>query len=142
MEVRRIRDGAELKAALDLREAVYVVEQGVSVEGDRDGRDDEAIQLVAVADDGAVAGTCRILVEDGAARFGRLAVRRDARRGGLGAALLDAALREAQAAGARTMVLHAQTGALGLYERAGFTPFGERFMEEGIEHQGMERALA
>ena len=52
-----------------------------------------------------------------------------------------ARVREARAAGARRIGLHAQTDALGLYERAGFTPYGERFEEEGIEHLGMEKRL-
>ena len=29
-----------------------------------------------------------------------------------------------------------------LYERAGYTPYGDRFDEEGIEHLGMEKHLA
>jgi predicted GNAT family N-acyltransferase len=45
------------------------------------------------------------------------------------------------AAGAIRIGMHAQTGALALYERAGFTPYGERFDEEGIEHLGMEKHL-
>lgn len=141
IEVRRVRDEAELAAALALREEVFVVEQGVTVAGDRDGRDHEALQLIALGEDGAVAGTCRLLIEDGHARFGRLAVRAAARGRGIGAALLAEAEREARAAGAHRMGLHAQTDALSLYERAGFEPYGERFMEEGIEHLGMEKRL-
>jgi predicted GNAT family N-acyltransferase len=60
-EVRRARDRLELDAALALREEVFVIEQGVTPEGDRDGRDDEAIQLVACDEEGAVVGTCRVL---------------------------------------------------------------------------------
>jgi ElaA protein len=74
-------------------------------------------------------------------RFGRLCVRRDHRRQGLAGALLAEAEREARAAGCTSMGLHAQTDALGLYVAAGYTERGERFMEEGIEHQGMERDL-
>lgn len=141
-EVRRARDAAELQAALDLREAVFIVEQGVSVEGDRDGRDDEAVQLVAVEEDGTVVGTCRVLVEGPEARFGRLAVRRDLRGRGIAARLLDHAEREAAASGAESMELHAQVDALALYERAGFAPRGPRFTEEGIEHQAFGKRLA
>lgn len=142
-EVRRVRDRAELDAALALREQVFVVEQGVTPEGDRDGRDEEAIQLVVEGDDGTLVGTCRVLVEpDGVARFGRLAVMASHRRRGIAAALLAEAEREARAAGARTMRLHAQTDALKLYENAGYEPRGERFVDEGIEHLTMEKALA
>jgi ElaA protein len=145
IEVRRARDRAELDAALTLREAVFAVEQGVPAAADRDGRDGDAVHLVAVDGDGGVIGTCRLLVDDrpgGTARFGRLCVHRDARRRGVAATLLAAAEREARAAGAGRIGLHAQTSAVRLYLDAGYTAYGERFDEEGIEHVGMEKRLA
>jgi predicted GNAT family N-acyltransferase len=140
--VRRPRDEQELAAALALREAVFCGEQGVTFEADRDGLDDEALQLVALDDGGEVIGTCRLLIEPGGtARFGRLCVHASARGTGVGGALLAAAEREARAARARRIGMHAQTGALGLYRRAGFRTYGEPFDEEGIEHVGMEKNL-
>ena len=140
MEIRRPRDEHELAAALALREEVYVREQGVPLEADLDGLDDEALHLVAV--DGEIVGTCRILIEPGGtARFGRLCVRANARGRGIAAALLRAAEDEARAAGAVRIGMHAQTDAMRLYERAGYSPYGERFDEEGIEHLGMEKHL-
>ena len=101
VDVRRPRDEEELAAALALREEVFCGEQGVTFEGDRDGRDDEALHLVAV-DDGVVIGTCRMLIEPGGtAKFGRLCVRASARGAGVAAQLLAAAEEEARAAGAR-----------------------------------------
>ena len=142
MEIRRPRDERELAAALALREEVFCGEQGVTLAGDRDGRDDEAVQLIAVEGD-ELLGTCRLLIEPGGtAKFGRLCVRSGARHRGIAAALLAAAEEEARAVGARRIGMHAQTDALPLYERAGFTPYGERFAEEGIEHLGMEKHLA
>jgi predicted GNAT family N-acyltransferase len=139
--VRRPSDEQELAAALALREQVFCGEQGVTFAADRDGLDDEALHLVAVAD-GEVIGTCRMLIEPGGtARFGRLCVRTSARGTGVGAKLLEEAEREARGADARRIGMHAQTGALGLYRRAGFQPYGERFDEEGIEHVGMEKDL-
>ena len=140
VEVRRARDEQELAAALALREEVFIGEQGVTVAADRDGLDPEAVHLVAVED--GVLGTCRMLVKPGGtARFGRLCVRASARGRGIAAALLSAAEAEARAAGAIRIGMHAQTDALPLYERAGFTPYGDRFDEEGIEHLGMEKHL-
>jgi len=140
VEVRRPRDEEELAAALALREAVFAGEQGVTVAADRDGRDPEALHLVAVDDE--ILGTCRMLIEPGGtARFGRLCVRAGARGRGVAAALLEAAEREARAAGAVRIGMHAQTDALPLYERAGYTAYGDRFDEEGIEHLGMEKHL-
>jgi predicted GNAT family N-acyltransferase len=40
------------------------------------------------------------------------------------------------------MVLDAQTAAMGLYERMGYTSRGGVFLDAGIEHMTMEKALA
>jgi predicted GNAT family N-acyltransferase len=142
-EVRAARDRAEVAAALALREEVFCGEQGVPLEADLDGLDDAAIHVVAVEPQtGAVIATCRVVLDPPElARFGRLCVRRDARRRGLASALLAEAERQASAAGAERMILHAQTSALELYRRAGYASEGEPFDEEGIEHLRMARAL-
>jgi predicted GNAT family N-acyltransferase len=140
VEVREARDEAELAAALKLREDVFCDEQGVPLEADLDGLDDGALHVVAI-DDGELVGTCRVVLEGTEARFGRLCVRRDARGRGLARALLDQAEVRARAAGAQRMALHAQTGALALYRRAGYESEGEPFDEEGIEHVRMSRSL-
>jgi putative N-acetyltransferase (TIGR04045 family) len=142
VEVRLARDAAEVAAALELREDVFCDEQGVPLEADRDGLDDRALHVVALNDAGELVGTCRVLLDaDAGARFGRLCVRRDARRRGLASALLEEAERQARAAGADRMTLHAQTGALDLYRRTGYASEGDPFDEEGIEHQRMTRSL-
>lgn len=106
-----------------------------------DGRDAGALHLVAV-EDGLVIGTCRLLDDDDTARLGRMAVAPGARRRGLATALLADAERRARAHGARRIALAAQTDALGLYERAGYQPYGERFLDAGIEHLMMEKSLS
>jgi predicted GNAT family N-acyltransferase len=141
VEVRQARTDAELTAALDLRERVFCVEQGVSVEADRDGRDSEATHIVAV-EDGQVIGTCRLLYRGPVARLGRLAVEPDRRGNGVAAAILERADEAARDAGADAISLHAQTYALELYLRAGYAEQGARFVEEGIEHVSMEKRLA
>jgi predicted GNAT family N-acyltransferase len=140
-EIRPIAGDDELAAALALRERVFCREQGVSLAGDRDGLDEQALQLIAL-DDGDVVGTCRLLIDGDVARFQRLCVAPEARRRGLGADLLAAAERAARAAHANRMDLHAQTAALALYERAGYTAYGAPFDDEGLEHLAMEKQLA
>lgn len=141
-EVRRIRDDDELRAALALRTEVFVGEQGVSVEEELDGRDDDALHLVAVQD-GAVVGTCRLLAQEGGTtKLGRMAVARALRGRGIASAIIAAAEAEARDAGAARMVLDAQIAAQSLYERAGYVARGERFLDAGIEHVRMEKRLA
>jgi predicted GNAT family N-acyltransferase len=120
---------------------VFCVEQGVSVAADRDGRDHEAVHIVAV-EEGRVVGTCRLLFRGRVARLGRLAVEPERRGGGIGAAILREADRVARGYAARSVSLHAQTYALKLYLDAGYEERGARFTEEGIEHVAMEKALA
>ena len=120
---------------------MFCGEQGVSPAADQDGRDLEALHLVAVDGD-RVVGTCRLLVRGRTARLGRLAVEPEARRGGVGAAILAAAAREAGDAGASEIDLHAQTYALALYERDGYMKHGDEFIEEGIAHVAMRKSLA
>jgi predicted GNAT family N-acyltransferase len=139
-EVRLARDEAEVSAALELREEVFCDEQGVPLEADLDGLDDDALHVVAI-ENGELVGTCRVVLDGTTARFGRLCVRRDTRGRGLARALLDAAEVHARGAGAERMTLHAQTSALALYRRAGYEAEGEPFDEEGIEHLRMSRSL-
>jgi len=139
-EVRPARSGAEVSAALSLREHVFAGEQGVDPSADRDGRDHEALHLVAVEGKDVV-GTCRLVLDGARARLGRLAVSRSRRRAGLGAALLAEADRQARSAGARRIELHAQLPARELYVRDGYSEQGEVFVEEGIEHVAMAKRL-
>ena len=141
MEVRPARDSGEVDQALALREQVFCVEQGVALAADLDGLDDLAIQVVAI-ESGHVIGTCRVLVEGEIARLGRMAVEAGARGRGLGAAILAAAEQSARDAGARQMRLHAQRYIEDMYAAAGYRPYGEPFIDEGIEHVAMERPLA
>jgi predicted GNAT family N-acyltransferase len=140
-QVRRASDAGEVHAALSLRERVFSGEQGVRVEADRDGRDGEALHLVAVRD-GEVIGTCRLVLDGPVARLGRMAVEPALRGQGVGAALLVEAEHCAREAGSRRIDLHAQTAAISLYSRGGFEQRGELFVEEGIAHVSMEKHLA
>lgn len=129
-----------MAAALDLRHRVFCVEQGVPKREEIDGRDGDAIHLVAVRDD-AVVGTCRMLFVGRTVQFSRLAVDASARRSGIAMELLREVDREARAAGAQRIVLHAQTYAQTLYTSAGYEPRGRVFVEAGIEHVAMEKRL-
>lgn len=140
LEIRRADGRAEMDALLDLRDRVFCIEQGVPKREEIDGRDGDAIHLVALRA-GRVVGTCRLLFVDRTVQLSRLAVEPDARRQGIATALLREADREAAAARARRIVLHAQTYARELYTADGYEPRGRTFVEAGIEHIAMEKRL-
>ena len=137
-EVRRALGEEEMAALIELRHEVFCDEQGVPVREELDGRDHEAMHLVAVSGTEVLA-TCRLLFVGTTVQFSRLAVRASARRRGIASALLERADEEARAGGARRLVLHAQTYARSLYDQAGYEPRGRVFMEAGIEHIAMEK---
>jgi predicted GNAT family N-acyltransferase len=139
-EVRPARDHTEVDAALALRYEVFCVEQGVSLAEERDGRDDEALHLVVV-DDGDVVGTCRLLLVGSEVKLGRMAVAPAHRGRGLAAELLDEADARARELHAQRIALAAQLSAQALYARAGYAPYGDVFLDAGIEHVMMGKAL-
>ena len=140
IEVRPARDADEVRAALALRLEVFVVEQNVPVDEEVDEHDETALHLVAV-EDGRVIATARVVMEGDTAKLGRVAVARHARRRGIAGRLIAASEAHARAHGAARVALAAQTGALPLYEKAGYIAYGERFMDADLEHLMMEKRL-
>ena len=69
-DVRRAGGTDEMDALLALRYQVFCREQGVPEHEESDGRDHEAVHLVAVAE-GEVVGTCRLLLVGATAQFSR-----------------------------------------------------------------------
>lgn len=125
-------------AASAIRHEVFVEEQRVPVELELDEFD--AVCIHALARDGETAlGTGRLL-PDG--HIGRMAVRREARGAGIGSKLLRALMQQAQQRGDSAVVLHAQLSAVGFYQRHGYTPEGDVFMDAGIEHIAMRHTFS
>jgi len=142
VEIRRADGREEMDALLELRHRVFCVEQGVPKREEIDGRDEEAVHLVALdRERRRVQGTCRLLFVDRTIQLSRLAVEPESRRQGIATALLHEADREAAAAHAKRLVLHAQTYAKQLYAADGYEERGRTFVEAGIEHVAMEKRL-
>ena len=131
----------DLAACHALRRTVFIEEQNVSEAEEVDGRDGEALHILATLD-GEALGCARILIEDGVAKIGRVCVLKQTRGSGLGAAIIEACLDVARdQIGVTKAKLGAQTHALGFYEQLGFTAFGPIYDDAGIPHRDMERAL-
>lgn len=139
-------DRARMDAAIAIRFAVFVDEQGVPPEEELDAWDGagaaQAVHALALDEGGAPVGTGRFFpLEDRKVQIGRMAVVRAARGRGAGAALLAALLAEARRRGFLGAALNAQDHAVGFYARAGFRPAGAVLMEAGILHQPMVGVL-
>ncbi|MFJ4889617.1 MULTISPECIES: GNAT family N-acetyltransferase [unclassified Streptomyces] len=149
--VRVAEEATDREACFRVRKDVFVGEQGVPEDIEYDAYDAGALHVLAVREDGVPLGTGRLLHGEAAAAktggdpavgsLGRLAVTREARGLGVGAALVGAIERAARARGLAAVDLHAQTHALGFYERLGYAAYGPEFPDAGIPHRAMRKAL-
>lgn len=122
----------------NLRFAVFVDEQHVPEGMEIDQYDPDALHFLATRSGEPVA-TARLLADG---TIGRMAVLAPYRHQGIGTALLEHCLKEAANQGLTEVSLAAQTHAIPFYEKAGFELEGPIFMDAGIPHQRMTKALA
>jgi len=134
--VEEVVSQKELKRVFSIRLRVFVREQGVPEEIELDRDDQRATHLVARIRGRAV-GTARVVVKNGRAKIGRMAVLKSHRCKGAGKALLKRAIEFARKSTVKTIYLHAQIPVIGFYEKMGFHCVGRLFMEAGIPHRKM-----
>jgi predicted GNAT family N-acyltransferase len=137
-------DRARMEAALAVRFAVFVEEQGVppDEEIDEHDRTDAAARHVLVRDGGQAVAAGRSFRHDSTTvQIGRMAVAASHRRRGVGRRVLDVLIADARARGYTRASLNAQVHAAAFYRAAGFTPVGPTFFECEILHQAMERSI-
>jgi predicted GNAT family N-acyltransferase len=124
-----------------LRRVVFIEEQGVPEADEVDGLDGQALHLLAFMHDAPV-GTARLLLKGPVGKIGRVCVLPQARGTGLGAALIEAALKVLRdQPGVTEAYLGSQSHATGFYQKLGFVVEGDEFLDAGIPHRHMRRAL-
>ncbi|WP_296473859.1 GNAT family N-acetyltransferase [Roseinatronobacter sp.] len=124
-----------------LRRVVFIEEQNVPEKEEVDGRDSDALHLLARVDGQAV-GCARILIAGNTGKIGRVCVMREWRGQGIGIALINAALEALRNVDAVSRAkLGAQVHAIGFYENLGFVPEGPEYLDAGIVHRDMVRPL-
>jgi predicted GNAT family N-acyltransferase len=121
-----------------LRFSIFVGEQNVPPGIELDDMDAKCVHALAWSPDNVVVGTGRLL-PDG--RIGRMAVAKDWRRQGVGAALLEALTAAAKKRGHAEVKLSAQLQAAEFYRGYGFVAEGKVYEEAGILHQDMRKSL-
>lgn len=126
------------ECAAPVRFKVFVGEQSVPAEIELDEHDARSVHALARTREGGAVATGRLL-PDG--HIGRMAVLREWRGKGIGGRILEALAGEAKRRGLSEAVLSAQAHAIEFYERHGFQAEGPEYMEAGIAHRLMRRAL-
>lgn len=133
---------SELYDLLKLRQDVFILEQE-SFYADIDGQDQDALHyLITDTATGAILGAIRLFADadNGSARIGRVVIARQARGTGLGRALMQAGIDEAETRvpGGKIHV-SAQAYLEKFYASLGFETVSDVYIEDGIPHIDMIR---
>lgn len=130
----------ELYAVLNLRAAVFVVEQK-SAYLDLDNKDQKALHILGFDDDQLV-GYSRIFKSKDCydlASIGRVVIANDYREFGYGHQLVDFSIKSIQKYFHETQIhISAQLYLKNFYEMHGFVAIGDEYLEDEIPHVGME----
>jgi predicted GNAT family N-acyltransferase len=130
-----------LSSLIQLRRDVFVTEQLCPIEDEPDDNDPDALHVCAIVN-GVVVGCARILTKDpGVAKIGRVAVSREARKTGVGLAVMRMAILYTRSLGYEKIYLESQTHAIPFYERLGFVAYGPVFDDCNIPHRKMTLEL-
>lgn len=121
-----------------IRDQVFIVEQNVPEDLERDPADTDYIHALARDEKGNDIATGRLL-PDG--KIGRMAVLQPWRGKGVGRAVLDCLVDAARHRGDKEVYLDAQIDARNFYTANGFVAEGEEFMDAGIRHIRMRRPI-
>ena len=132
----------ELYAILKARSEIFVVGQNCIYQ-DMDGKDQESLHLFYEDEKGNVVAYLRIFKkadEEDTLQMGRVFSLRHGQ--GLGGMILHKGMEALKAfPGYKSLFIEAQCYATGFYEREGFVVSSEEFLEDGIPHVEMRRAI-
>ena len=137
MEAIIAKTEKQLNDAFFVRKEVFVKEQHVPEEEEIDQFEDTSEHIV-VYDGGQPVGAGRWRLKDGHGKLERICVMKSHRSLGVGAIIMRALEKAAEAKGADSFILHAQTQAVPFYEKQGYrVTSGEEFLDAGIPHLEM-----
>lgn len=142
LQIRRVENFQDYGLVAAVRTIVYVIEQACPYAEEFDADDNHAVYYLGTVG-GQPASTCRILYpQTGLAKIGRIATLKEHRGKGYASAMVRHAIEEIKKKGGVSEIkMSAQDHALGLYEKLGFSAYGDVYDEAGIPHRMMVMAL-
>lgn len=141
MEVKFVQTEEQLQDAFYVRKEVFVHEQHVPEEEEIDEYEQDSAHFVLYDDDDNPAGAGRFRTFDGFGKVERICVMRGARKGGAGKVIMQKIEEFAKEKGITKLKLNAQTHAIPFYERLGYEAVSEEFLDAGIPHRTMIKAI-
>lgn len=132
------------ETVMPIRIEVFVKEQSVPEDLERDEYDIDAIHALLIVD-GQTIGTGRVFQKDALSKtyfIGRLCVVKKYRGVGYGELVMKKLIEHAQQQGATECCIHAQRVSQLFYKKLGFIAEPDVFMEAGMEHVVMKLAMS
>lgn len=143
IEVKRVKTRLQLEKEFNIRQEVFVKEQGVPPEVELDDFDTlhAPCKHILVEVDGEAVGTGRVRFVDEFGKLERICVLKQHRNLGLGKVIVKELEQIAREQGMKKVKLHSQSHAKEFYEKLGYEVQSDEFMEEGIPHYLMVKEL-
>lgn len=139
MKILEAKTRDMIKKVHRLRYEVFVKEQNVPTELERDKYDKTATHLLAVDEkSGDCIGCGRLVIKDKTAKIGRVAVKKNYRKKGFGKKICQKLIDIAKKANVKDITLDAQSQVADFYRKLGFKEYGNIFMEVNIKHVHMK----
>lgn len=133
--------GEDFAASAVVRKTVFVEEQGYTLEEEFDEYDEKCPHVVLFDGETPVATGRIVLLPDGMAKLGRIAVLKSHRGLHLGAQIVEALITRAKTDGAVRAYVSAQSYAVPFYNKFGFEEYGEEYLDGRIPHRDMDMTL-
>lgn len=133
--------GEDYTPCAAVRKTVFVEEQGYTLDEEFDEYDKSCPHLAIFDGETPVAAGRLVLLADGTAKLGRIAVLKPYRGRHLGAAVVEALLARARESGARRAYVSAQSYAVPFYNKFGFREYGAEYLDGRIPHRDMDMQL-
>ncbi len=142
LELRIASEPWELEAYYTIRHQVFVEEQGIFKDSDRDEHDETSIHIIACCDS-RIAGVVRCYPESKGIWYGgRLAVYQDYRKYDIGTRLVRKAVETMeQYEDVERFLAKIQIRNVRFFKKLGWFRVGQPFLLNGIRHQLMEVSL-
>lgn len=131
----------DIAKCYNVRKKVFIEEQGFSPDTEFDDIDNLAYHLLLCEGEKAVA-TARLFHDGHSYHCGRICVLKEYRGKNIGLMVMNELENKARELGADFLELSAQIQAAIFYEKAGYTKFGEEYMDEHCPHIMMRKEIS
>lgn len=135
-----IASEAEINTVYDIRKKVFVEEQHVPLDIEIDDLEQDAFHFICYYE-GIAVGASRLRFEDAYGKLERICVLQTYRGLSLGKEIIKEMEEQIKKMGYPTAKLSAQTHAISFYQALGYQVISDEYMDAGIPHRTMIKAI-